>query len=225
MKNLVVVAHPDDEILGFGGTGKILIESGDSVQPLILSGQVDARTLRPNDDELLADIQSANKLVNFNYPQLGNFPNIQFNSIPHIKLVQFIESAIEKYQPDRIFTHNPSDLNDDHRQVSYACAVAARLFQRREGVNPLSSLYYMEIPSATDWAFPQAQLSFTSNVYFDITHSIDLKIEALNCYRNVIRDAPHPRSEQMIKSLASYRGGQSGFMYAEAFQLAFQRNL
>ena len=225
MKNLVVVAHPDDEILGFGGTGKILIDSGDSVQPLILSGLVDARTIRPKDDELLADIQSANKLVNFNHPQLGDFPNIQFNCVPHIGLVQFIESAIEKYQPDRIFTHHPSDLNDDHRQVSRACAAAARLFQRKESVNPLSSLYYMEIPSATDWAIPEAQLSFTPNVFFDIAHSVDLKIEALNCYRDVMRDAPHPRSEQMIKGLASYRGGQSGYMYAEAFQLAFQRNL
>jgi len=131
MKNLVVVAHPDDEILGFGGTGKLLIDSGDSVQPLILSGSVDARTLRPRDNELLADIKSANKLVSFNYPELGSFPNIQFNSIPHIELVKFIESAIEKYQPDRIFTHHPSDLNDDHRQVSRACAAAARLFQRR----------------------------------------------------------------------------------------------
>ncbi len=225
MQNLVVGAHPDADILGFGGTGKLLIDSGDSVQPLILSGSVDARTLRPRDDELLADIKSANKLVNFNHPQLGSFPNIQFNSIPHIELVQFIESAIEKHQPDRIFTHHPSDLNDDHRQVSRACAAAARLFQRREDVNPLSGLYYMEIPSATDWAIPEAQLSFTPNVFFDITHSVDLKIEALSCYRGVMRDAPHPRSEQMIKGLASYRGGQSGYMYSEAFQLAFQRNL
>jgi N-acetylglucosamine malate deacetylase 1 len=83
----------------------------------------------------------------------------------------------------------------------------------------------MEIPSATDWAIPEAQLSFTPNVFIDITHSIDLKIESLNCYRGVMRDAPHPRSEQMIKGLASYRGGQSGYMYSEAFQLAFQRNL
>jgi LmbE family N-acetylglucosaminyl deacetylase len=225
MKNLVVVAHPDDEILGFGGTGKLLVDSGDSVQPLILSGSVDARMLRPKDDDLLLDIKSANKLVSFNYPQLGSFPNIQFNSIPHIELVQFIESAIEKYQPDRIFTHHPSDLNDDHRQVSRACAAAARLFQRRENVNPLSGLYYMEIPSATDWAIPEAQLSFTPNVFFDITQSLNFKIEALNCYRDVMRDAPHARSEQMIKGLASYRGGQGGYMYSEAFQLAFQRNL
>ena len=225
MKNLVVVAHPDDEILGFGGTGKILINSGESVQPLILSGSVDARKNRPKDDELLLDIKSANKVLNFNHPQLGDFPNIQFNCVPHINLVQFIECAIEKYQPDRIFTHHPSDLNDDHRQVSRACAAAARLFQRKDDVNPLTSLYYMEISSATDWAIPEAQLSFTPNVFFNITHSVDLKIEALNCYRNVMRDTPHPRSEQMIKGLASYRGGQGGFIYAEAFQLAFQRNL
>ena len=173
----------------------------------------------------MKDIQSANKCVKFNQPKLGDFPNIKFNCVPHIELVRFIENAIEKYQPDRVFTHHPSDLNDDHRQVSRACAAAVRLFQRRDDVCPISSFYYMEIPSATDWAIPEAQLSFVPNVFFDITHSIDLKIEALSYYKGIMRDAPHPRSEQMIKGLASYRGGQGGYIYSEAFQLAFQRNL
>ena len=225
MKNLVVVAHPDDEILGFGATGAKLFEQGEIVQPVILSGDVDVRAHRPSDTELNQDMLKANRLLGFSDPVLGGFPNIRMNTVDHLDIVQFIESAIEKYQPDRIFTHHPSDLNDDHRQVSLACAAASRLFQRREDISPLSGLYYMEISSATDWAIPEAQLSFTPNVFFDITHSVDLKIEALSCYRDVMRDPPHPRSEQMIKGLASYRGGQSGYMYAEAFQLAFQRNL
>lgn len=224
MKNLVVVAHPDDEVLGFGGTGKLLTDNGEIVQPLILSSSIEARKLRPNDDDLLSDILNANKVLGFSYPELGHFPNIQLNIVPHIELVQFIEQAIEKFQPDRIFTHHPSDLNDDHRQVSRACAAASKLFQRKKNVNPISSFYYIEIQSSTDWAIPEAQLSFSPNVFFDISNSINFKVEALSFYRDVMRPPPHPRSEQMIKGLASYRGGQSNYLYAEAFQLAFQRN-
>lgn len=225
MKNLLVVAHPDDEILGFGGTGKQLVSNGDMVIPVILSGLADARILRPEDEELLADIHSANVLLGFSDPVLGSFPNIQLNTVPHIDLVQFIERQIAKYQPDRIFTHHPSDLNDDHRQVSRACAAAVRLFQRRGDVKPIINFYYIEISSATDWSIPEAQLNFTPNVFVDISNSIDDKLQSLSCYRNVMRDSPHPRSEQMIKGLASYRGGQSGYIYAEAFQLVFQRGV
>ena len=110
MINLVVVAHPDDEVLGFGGTGKSLVEAGDVVQSIVASGLADARTQRPEDDELLADISSANDLLGFSHPVLGAFPNIMLNTLPHIELVQFIEKAIMDFQPDRIFTHHPNDL-------------------------------------------------------------------------------------------------------------------
>jgi len=223
--NLVVVAHPDDEVLGFGATGAKLVQEGEIVQSIVLSGLADARTRRPEDDELLSHIKLANKKLGFNFPELGSFPNIQLNTIPHLELVQFIEKAIEKFEPDRVFTHHPSDLNDDHRHVSRACAAAVRLFQRREYLKPIKSLYYMEIPSATDWSMPEAQLPFMPNVYFDSTGFIELKLEALSCYRNVMRPAPHPRSEEVIRGLAAYRGGQAGYLYAEAFQLAFQRGL
>ena len=223
MINLLVVAHPDDEVLGFGGSGKLLVEAGQSVETIIVSGLADARTLRPENDELLADIAAANGLLGFSPPVLGAFPNIMLNTVPHLEIVQFVEKAITNFQPDRIFTHHPNDLNDDHRLVSRACSAAVRLFQRNNDIKPIQSLYYMEIPSATDWALPEAQLPFSPNVFFDITCSIDKKISALKCYRNVMRAAPHPRSEEVIKGLASFRGGQSGFLYAEAFQLAFQR--
>ena len=225
MINLLVVAHPDDEVLGFGATGAKLVVEGEIVQPIILSGLADARTRRPKDDELLIDIRNANEKLGFGVPELGQFPNIRFNITPHLDLVQFIEKAIEKFEPDRIFTHHPSDLNDDHRHVSRACAAAVRLFQRNESFKPIKSLFYMEIPSATDWAMPEAQLPFMPNAYFDATDFISSKLEALSCYRNVMRQAPHPRSEEVIRGLAAYRGGQAGYLYAEAFQLALQRGL
>jgi len=219
--NLVVVAHPDDEILGFGAAGAKLVFQGEVVQPIILCGNVDARTHRPTNQELYDDMVNANKAVGFEVPELGQFPNIKMNTVPHLEVVQFIEKMIEKYQPTRIFTHHPSDLNNDHEQVSKACLAASRLWQRRADVLPLRSLSYMEVLSATDWAFPSDRMPFQPNQYVEVEEFIDSKIQALGCYRNVMRAFPHPRSEEIVKGLAAYRGGQSGQRYSEAFQTVF----
>ena len=84
MINLIVVAHPDDEILGFGGTGAKLVKKGEIVQPIILSGNVQARSKRPEDNELLKNIIEANQYLGFNKPVLGDFPNIRMNNVDHI---------------------------------------------------------------------------------------------------------------------------------------------
>ena len=221
--NLIVVAHPDDEILGFGGTGSYLSSKGEKVQPVILSGEADKRKFRPKDSELLKDLKKANKIVGFQEPILGSFPNIEMNIVPHIQLVKFIEDQIIRFQPEKIFTHHSADLNDDHKQISNACMAAFRLFQRRDEIKPPKSLYFMEISSATDWSLARDNSVFHPDVFFDITETIELKIKALNAYRNVMRKAPHPRSEHALKSIAAYRGSQCKYLYAEAFQLVFQR--
>ena len=80
----------------------------------------------------------------------------------------------------------------------------------------------MEILSATDWAFPANGEGFSPNTYIDVTNYFDLKVSALSCYKGVMRGMPHPRSEEVMRGHAAYRGGQSGFMYAESFQTVFQ---
>jgi LmbE family N-acetylglucosaminyl deacetylase len=226
MINLIVVAHPDDEVLGFGGTGAFYVSSGDSVQPIILCGSVEARLQRPSDEQLLQNIFEANKTLGFNKPILGKFPNLGMNLVPHLEIVKFIEQQIIKYQPDRIFTHHPSDLNDDHKKISEACMTAARLSQRKKNIKPINALYFMEILSSTDWAFPSSNGSkFIPNVFVDINETFNKKLEALFCYKDVMREPPHPRSKEVLRGHASYRGGQSGFLLAEAFQQVYRNNL
>lgn len=223
--NLVVVSHPDDEVLGFGGTGAKLVRAGEIVQPIILCGEVRVRSQRPESSDLYADMIAANKILGFNPPVVGEFPNIRMNTIDHLDIVKFIEAQIVNFQPVRIFTHHTSDLNDDHVQTMKACLAAARLFQRRDDIKPLDAVYFMEILSSTDWSFPAVANSFLPDTFSDITETFELKLQALSMYRNVMRQAPHPRSSHVLSGHAAFRGGQSGFEYAEAFQTAFRREI
>lgn len=223
--NLIVVAHPDDEILGFGGTGAKMIAQGEIVQPVILCGCVDARTQRPLNNELAQDIKNANEAVGFATPVLGDFPNIKINTVPHLDLVKFIEQQVEAFYPTRIFTHHPSDLNDDHNMVSRACMAAARLFQRRADIPRLESLHFMEILSSTDWAFSGDRSAFQPNEFVDDSAYRKMKIAALGCYRNVMRDFPLSRRLETLMGLAVIRGSQCGLGSAEAFQTLFDTRL
>lgn len=221
MAILIVVSHPDDEVLGCGGTAAKLAAAGEAVRSCILSGEADARDNRPELIEFQQNTNEAQRLLGFGEPILGAFPNIRLNTIPHIELVQFIESAITETKADTIFTHHPNDVNDDHGHTSRACQAAARLFQRRTDVKPLKSLYFMEILSATDWTFPSGD-AFRADTFFEIGEEfLQKKIKALETYKGVMRPFPHPRSNEILTGLAAYRGGQAGMKYAEAFQTAF----
>ena len=221
---LLVVAHPDDEILGFGASGKIFLKSEIKIQPVILCGNVNQRTQKPANNLLLKDILAANQTLGFEEPVLGDFPNLKMNTTPHIKLVKYIEKQIEYYEPSKVFTHHPGDLNDDHVQVSKACQAAIRLFQRRTNIKPIDEFYYMEILSSTDWSFQNGGNDFQPNIFVEVgKDGVEKKVKALSCYRDVMREFPHPRSVEAVRALATLRGAQSGYNYAEAFQLAFKR--
>ena len=225
MIDLIVVAHPDDEVLGFGAAGSRYVSEGHKVYPFIMCSGVSQRNKRPSDNELLQDIISANQELGFQEPILQNFANLETNTIPHVELVKAIENVIVKVNPHRIFTHHPSDINIDHSVISHCCLVAARLPQRSSKKLNLESVYYMEIPSASDWSYPSLNSStFEPNLFVEVDHFIEKKLASLALYRDVMRDYPHPRSELSLNALATYRGSQAGLSKAEAFQLAFSKS-
>jgi hypothetical protein len=114
------------------------------------------------------------------------------------------------------------DLNDDHKHLSNACQAAVRLFQRKP-TKRIKAFFFMEIPSSTDWSFPIGYGGFAPNTYLELgEEGVKRKLESLSNYRGVMRDFPHPRSVEAITGLAAKRGGESGYKYAEAFQLVFQ---
>ena len=224
MNYLIVAAHPDDEVLGAGATAYKLSHAGHTVDICIMSSEARARNFRPDDDELYQNFIEASKILGFRERYEGAFPNIEMNTVPHLKLVRFIENALVHSLPDVVITHHPHDLNNDHFQTSLACQAAIRLFQRRKDVRPVAELWYMEVPSATDWSLSGAAFRFSPNVFIEVGRDgVEKKSEALSKYKGVMRDYPHPRSREVIKSLAAMRGGQSGLVYAEGFECAFRR--
>lgn len=224
MNYLIVIAHPDDEVLGAGATMFRLFKEGHKVDVCIMSGQVEARKGRPELDELDQDIHSSLDVLGVKNTFKGGFPNIQFNNVNHLDLVQFIEKAIVDSDADVIITHHPADTNNDHLHTSIATQAAIRLFQRNPTVKPIKELLFMEVPSSTEWSVNKAMNAFNPNLFIEVgMEAVEKKIYALSLYRGVMRPYPHPRSDEFIKGLAAYRGGQSGTYYAEAFESVFRR--
>ena len=222
MNYLVVVAHPDDEVLGAGATIHKLISEGNNVAVAIMVSQASARkdlSLTLSDDEA-----EALSIVGVKKTYHADFPNIKMNTVPHLELVQFIEGCIEDWKAEAIITHHPADTNNDHIQTSYAVQAASRLFQRRENLPALKELLYMEVPSSTEWSFDTSANRFLPNYFVEIGKTgVELKIKALSAYKGVMRPYPHPRSNEALEGLAAYRGAQAGCNYAEAFECAFKR--
>lgn len=224
MKYLLVVAHPDDETLGAGASMWKWSHQGNTVDVCIMCTEAKARAFRPSDEELGDDTNESNKFLGVKKIYEGTFPNIEMNTVPHLKLVQFIEVAIKESEPDIIITHHPADTNNDHLQTSMACQEAIRLFQRRPEVKRVKEFWYMEVPSCTEWTINSAMQGFRPNCYVEVgLEGIKAKIKALSMYRGVMRAYPHPRSTEYIMALGVYRGSQWGVNYAESFEIVLRK--
>ena len=217
---LVVAAHPDDEILGCGGTISRLIAEGNEISVLILGEGVTARDKHRSIENRKQDLnvlkkqsQKANSILSVNKVYFMNFPDNRFDSLPLIEIIKKIEEIKQIIKPEIIFTHYEKDLNIDH-QITYKATITATRPIRNETVK---EIYSFEILSSTEWSYP---LLFSPNIFFEITlKDIENKTNAMKIYKNELNEWPHPRSVEAIKMNAKQWGFKSGFNYAEAFIL------
>ncbi len=218
-KILIVAAHPDDEVLGCFGTVARLIKEGYEAYTLILGEGKTGRDLKRDvsnkEDEisiLRSEIQKANKRIGIKKVYIENFPDNRFDSVDLLDIVKVVEKIKQKIKPDIIFTHFENDLNVDHRLTYQAVITASRPMEDES----VKTIYSFEILSSTEWNFP---LSFSPDIYFDITDTLDLKIAAMNEYQSELCFYPHPRSLEGIELNAKYWGMRVGKKYIEAFKI------
>ena len=214
---LIVVAHPDDEVLGCFGTMVKLIHQGWAVYTLILSeGKTSRGHVELQEIEILRDeMNAANALIGVSHVSQANFPDNAFDSTPLLEIVKRIEKEILEVKPSMIFTHHFGDMNVDH-QLTHKAVLTATRPMRGESVK---AIYSMEIPSSTEWNSFNPTTLFVPNVFSDISETLDLKIKAMKCYQSELREYPHPRSLQHIKELAKVNGTKVGLKYSENFML------
>lgn len=219
-KILVVAAHPDDEILGCGGTIKRLIDEGKEAYSLILSDGTTSRYHNLTEavfDEInnrLRDSQSAAKIIGYKELFFCQFTDNSFDKGPLLDIVKAIEKYLDFLKPSILFTHHYGDLNIDHQITFQAVQTASRPMIN----SVVKEIYCFETFSATEWSFIDKD-KFVPNYFVNIEDTLKDKLEAMKCYDSELRQFPHPRSLEGIETAARRWGSVIGCKYAEAFQL------
>lgn len=206
---LVIAAHPDDEILGCGGTIKKFIKNGCEVVTAIVARGRPSEQHRMNKFAKRANAQlGIKKLVFLNYP------NLKLETFTLHTIVEKLGRLIQTHEPDVVLTHHGGDINRDHQIVAQAVMTATRPLP---GKTPAEILCF-ETVSSTEWGANYADV-FRPNFFVDITDTIDEKMKALEHYEAEMRPPPHPRSYEGVRHLAGVRGMSIGVHYGEAFEI------
>jgi len=218
---LVIAAHPDDEVLGCGGTIPRLAQSGCEVHIAILGEGISARY--PHREQVgaseierlasqsnrVAEILQAQQVLAY------GLPDNRFDTMPLLDIIKIIEELIAEVRPQVVYTHHGGDLNIDHRVVHQATLTATRPLTG----HPVREVYTYEVPSSTEWAFSRLGPVFQPNVFVDISNTLEMKLAALSHYQTEVRIFPHPRSPEAITAIARRWGSMAGLEAAEAFEL------
>lgn len=212
-----IFAHPDDEVLGAGGSLAAHAAAGDRVRILILATGVSARGEGAGKDAIEAlrtQGRRAASVLGAEGIDFGDFPDNAMDTVPLLSVVQRVEAFLDDFPASVIYAHHGGDLNLDHCIAHRAVITACRPLPGAPARRILAS----EVNSSTEWASAPLA-SFEPTVFADIEQTLEKKVEALACYEGEVRDWPHPRSRDGVRALARWRGAQCGREAAEAFML------
>ena len=219
-KVLVIAAHPDDEVMGLGGTIAKLSAQGVECHLLIVT---DGSSSQYRESDHLGEIIEAKKtetkdcayMLGFRSIHYGELPDMKLDTTPHIVINQVIEKVIDEVQPDTVFTHFWGDVNRDHQEVYKSTLVAVRPVMGQV----VKELYCYRVPSSTEWTPNKADTMFMPNYFVNIEKYAEQKYKAFACYSTELREYPHPRSVQYLRETDKAVGIRIGLLAAEEFVL------
>ncbi len=213
---MVVAGHPDDEVLGCGGTIRKHVLAGDEVKVVVLADGVSSRTQEHQvRSERSACAYAVAAILGVREVSVHDYPDNRLDAIDRLDIVQLVEAHLRSFVPEVVYTHHGGDLNIDHRRVHEAVLTACR----PQAGYSVQCLLFFEVPSSTEWQAPGSAFPFEPNWFVDITDTLNAKLEALHAYAGEMRPWPHPRSYEAISHLAKWRGATVGCDAAEAFML------
>jgi len=220
---MVVAAHPDDEILGVGGTINLLANLGAVIKVIILGEGLTSRSEKRDPINYSNKLKIHNKNIieakkHLEYHELSTFnlPDNRFDTLPLLEIIKIIEKEKKLFNPEVIFTHHMGDVNIDHQKTFEAVLTAVRPLED-ENVKTLISF---ETLSGTEWISSSDPRKFSPNLFISLNQNhLQKKIAAMNAYQFEKRSFPHPRSDRGIKNRAEMWGISIGENFAEAFQI------
>ena len=223
MNVLVFAPHPDDEVLGCGGTIARYIAEGNNVYVCVVTSgfppiyEKDYRIAQENGWPHIQypDIMEAHKLLGIKGTFFLQFPTVMLETVPRYELNGKISDLIQKLKPEVVFIPHFGDMQRDHALVSEAVMVAVR--PKYDGT--VRCVYAYETLSETEWNIPHSSNTFIPNTYVNIEQYFGKKIKAINCFRTQIGEFPNPRSTEAVEALVKLRGATMGVKAAEAFAL------
>jgi len=221
---MLVVAHPDDEVLGLGATMNNLISDFDAKTHVVVLGEgITSRSDARNKEKWKAEldihkknIHAAQKAIGYHSVSTYDFPDNRFDTVSLLDLIKVVEKEKQSFKPDVIFTHHGGDLNIDHQRTFDAVITACRPMEQEN----VKTIITFETPSGTEWRASTDPRHFVPNFYVGILEkNLQAKIKAMECYQFEKRKYPHPRSPEALKIQAQRWGITVGKKYAEAFML------
>jgi len=221
---LVIAAHPDDEVLGCGGTLARFADEGAEIHVAILANGITSRIGVPANEA--ADLlkvhheraRKAGALLGAKDVRVLGFGDQKLDAIPLLDVTHAIETEVARIGPDAIFTQHGGDLNMDHVVAFRATLTATRPMRGRA----LQAVFAYPVASSTEWAFGRFEPRFTPDVFSDISSTLERKIEAMEIYESEARAFPHPRSPEALRAAAAHWGSAVGVMAAEPFETIWQ---